>query len=263
MIENRGFETADSSLALPGIPAVWSSMALGTVEAFAVFAGDSSLLWSSVETFDHGWGLLNPQALLTSLVTTEHAVTEIFSAWLEGLQYIAIGPLESAALGDASTESFSSWFTYDPSIDTYDVALEAGIREDFSSWGYVSLSLTSIAHAVFDTAKNTLSGQVAETFTLRAPIVVSPFPPDVFHIVDNTTYPGATNDKVTLLTQEGRLPTPFLESTPYWVSSFSGSYFKLKATLSSTVALALSDEGAGYILLAYDPGRFWTEELPT
>lgn len=265
MIANAGYETGSDTE--PGVALSWESDSFSAQEATAEFAGDSSVTFLGYETFEHGWGSLDPQEIESS-PTTDSAGTERFEReWYIDQGFIFLTGLEVASFHvvPQSIEDFeASWGVVDADIVLSESEVAHATTESFATgWGTTAFTLGSVTTCVFNAGGLSVSASSPtnyETFVLKARQRVRS------NTADNTL--GAVtpplllvaDDAVTLVAEDGALPTPLAEGVTYLVQNLVGDTCKLAPHPgATTVDLTADGTGANYVVA--DPGRFWLDEL--
>lgn len=275
MIQNPGFEDS-FSVDQQGVAAHWTAEIVSTLEETAEFTGDDAVAFSGYEQFEHGWGSVNPQALLVEMVEAvdiESLLPEGFElGWELDQGFFFLTGLASFPF-DTATQAFEDfedgWGAIDRDMTLSPSELTAAVfdAEDFEDfeeqWGTTPFTMGSVTAAVFDIGGLSASAATpssAEKFGLKARQRVQSF------TVDNTmaaiTPPLAVvvGDAVTFIAEEGSLPTPLDESTTYIVQTVVSDACTLAPHPGATI-VDITTDGFGANYLLPDPGRFWSEEL--
>jgi hypothetical protein len=278
MILNSGFETAEDSTH-PGAAASWTSTASASLEQTAEFAGDSGLAVSGQETFEHGWGAIDPQTLLSELVNTEKTLlqAETFDRkWYPDQGFMFLAALEAATF-DAASQAFEDfedvWATVDADMELSSFETRAALFGDIESpesqetfevrWGGdASFAMTTVA-LLFDMqglSANSPSPSSFEIFNLKVRQRVTSDIPESKLVAVTPPLLLAVGNAITLVAESGDLPEPLLEDTTYLVESIAANAITVAAQSgSSPITLSAEGTGANYVLA--DPGRFWLDEF--
>lgn len=254
MILNPGFETSDSSIHQPGIPADWTVTTLGTGEAAAVFTGDSAYAYGAYETFDHGWTTADPQKLLFAITSFASYGPERFADWAINQGVLALSALESAPFAGSgfAIEMFDNWLATE-----LEHTFVSAIVESFD-WGSSPTSLATVQQAHFSA-----SNQTAELFTyaVRQEVQAS-HDANTLTRVDGQAVVGNVDDRVYLTTKDStaELPDPISPNFVYVIGQKIGISIKLK-TAPSGYLVVFTSSGVGTQYLYSDPDKFWLEEM--
>lgn len=265
MIANAGYETG--AAAAPGVASSWDSATTASLERTAEFAGDSALTIAGYETFEHGWGTVDPQEVKLSPATSSGTTENFEWGWFVDQGFMTLGGLEVAAF-DTAPQAFEdfeqSWGTIDVDMVLSDGDVAHATTETFASgWGDTALTLGSVSTCSFNAgglSTSSASPTNFETFILK-------LRQQVHSSITEDTLTAVTppldlvnGDAVTLETEAGTLPTPFTINTTYIVQERSGDSCKL-APFSAAWVIDITADGSGANYLVADPGRFWLDEL--
>jgi hypothetical protein len=275
VIQNAGYEDS-AAVDQPGAAAYWTAASVSTLEETAAFAGDDSLAFSGYETFEHGWGSLNPQALqieLVEVVDIESLLPERFElGWEIDQGFFFLTTLASFPF-DTATQAFEDfedgWGTIDRDMtlspsESVAAVFDSEDFEDFEEqWGATPFTMGSVTAAVFDIGGFSASSATpsnAEKFGLKARQRVQSIVGDNTMAAVTPPLSVVVGDAVTFIAEEGSLPVPLDESTTYIVQTVASDTCTLAPHPGATVVDITADGfGANYLLP--DPGRFWSEEL--
>jgi hypothetical protein len=277
VILNAGYEDS-ASVDQPGVAAVWTVSITALLEATAGFAGDMALADSGYETFEHGWGSLDPQALqvgMIDLVELEPLAsdTERFErGYADDQGFFVLISLATYPF-DASTQTSEDfedgWGVVDADKVLSPSELSAAVFdaetfEDFEEqWGTTLFTLSSVTTAVFDNgglSASAASPSNAEKFLLKLrQRVKSNTAADTMYAV-TPPLSVVVGDAVTFIAEEGALPVPLDEDVTYIVQTIVSDAATLAPHPGATI-VNLTADGLGANYLLADPGRFWLEEL--
>ena len=259
MIQNPGFETQITTSAQPGTPAVWTVATVGTGEESVGFTGDAALVQFGYETFEHGWGIADPEALITTLVIADYRLPEDFLNWSINQGVLYLTTLESATFTShtASLETFELWLS-GGDVDFALTSLEVeSITPETFAWASLVTGLGgAIDHVAFDAGASTF-----EQFNTRVNQQVSANPStNKLTRVDAQDFVGSPGDYVTLVLINGSAPSPLISGDVYVIANVTGAAIQLLPSQDGTV-IDLTDSGSGNLYVQADPDRFWTEEI--
>lgn len=268
MIANPSFEIQRIGFLDGGAAEGWPATTQGSAEETAEFAADLGFSATGSEAFEHGWGSLNPQHIISSLGVVDSLPAETMTGWLildefpwlvGNAQFMELGATEAAAFNTSTstTETFSVWVT---ELDTDQVFSPSELSAAlFGATPYEPFedrvepeTLSSVA-AAFD-------AQPAEVFYVRAPQAM--YANVTFNRlvrVDNQPFNGTNNDLFVLITA-GKAPAPLTSGSTYAIIARNDEAVSLGA-YPNAPEFVLEDEGTGVQYLYSDPAKFWQTEL--
>jgi hypothetical protein len=260
VIGNPGFETQLTALQ-PGIAASWAITTVGTAEQTADFAGDAGALATGYETFDHGWGDINPQALLTVLPVAESYGPDSMSDWFLNQPLMFLAVTEAATFESHTTafEIFSTWEAVNFSFESSELQ---SVAADVFDWEAIVTTLSSVEAARFGTSDGAREGATVEIFEFKARQAMR-VDLDRQRLVrqDGWNFEGELNDRVQIETG-GVLPEALTENVYYEVLGYGEDSVELSAVPGSNESIHYDDIGVGIQYIIADAGRYWPESIP-
>lgn len=262
MIANPSFELPAGPLQT-GAPSGWVVTTVGTGEDTAPFAGDLAADPAGTESFEHGWGTRNPQAIVTS-PDVESRETEIMSTWISlggGLPALSLVLAEAASFDShtSAVELFESWVS---GADTD----QQFAPEELQAAAFASGGSETFAWSVFEStfgsveANDFSNGDAMEMFLVRPKQeVLVDLDANRLYRRDMQNFVGSTDERYTIETTD-TLPTPFRDERLYYVIDTAGPYVGLSPTEGGDY-VAITDIGNGTQYLVADPDEFWTYAL--
>jgi hypothetical protein len=256
MIANPSFESGP--FLADGSASSWTSTEAGAAEETAAFAGDSAYAAGAYETFDHGWGAIDPEVVINSLNgLTASAIADTMDEWALNESVMVLAATEAAITGGQAFEAFETGWgaTIDTDFRFVSSELAAGVVDDFSSWGTTALTLGSTTTNLFSI------DLTAEQFTTRVRQRVE-VNVTANQLEADTAFVGSAGDTVTLKAEGGQLPDPLVESFTYVLQAVFDRVAKVARYADDPDSLVtLTTQGVGAIYVSADPTRFWLEEL--
>lgn len=256
MIDNFSFEQANVIAHSGGLAIGWASSAASGAEQMATFAGDSGADESGYESFDSGWGDVDPQQLVDAfgIASLAAKLVDRMDSWAVNSHIMQLGG-SAAAVFDSITKPYEAfeeaWGAYNWELDLDEIqyAIFDGRTYDSNEWSDWETSLSPTEAAIF-------AGETFETFVTLGPQAV--------RVSDDKTslqrtngfnFQGAVGDQVKVLST-GDVPQPLTAGNPYYVHSITGSAVRL-TLVAGGGPVTFADVGNGQITVVQAGDKNW------